>query len=228
MAEQPLDHFGRLVCGIPSVVSDRTRRLPTQIESRTQEATLRIAALRAGPHAGGIAEARPAGLHSRRCHDRFHERYGTTIADHTRAFRPGLNMPTTRGILELSLYCDDAADTAAFYRRLLRCDVLVESERLTALDAGGATVLLVFQRGQTADAVDTPGGMVPGHDGSGPSHLAFAVDTDQLDAWYGRLADLDIDIESTVAWPRGGRSLYFRDPDGRSVELATPGLWATY
>jgi catechol 2,3-dioxygenase-like lactoylglutathione lyase family enzyme len=31
-----------------------------------------------------------------------------------------------------------------------------------------------------------------------------------------------------VGWPRGGRSVYFRDPDGHSVELATPGLWETY
>ena len=26
-------------------------------------------------------------------------------------------------------------------------------------------------------------------------------------------------------WPRGGTSLYFRDPDGHLLELATPGIW---
>ena len=26
----------------------------------------------------------------------------------------------------------------------------------------------------------------------------------------------------------GGTSLYFRDPDGHSVEIATPGVWETY
>jgi len=31
-----------------------------------------------------------------------------------------------------------------------------------------------------------------------------------------------------VKWPRGGTSLYFRDPAGHLVELATPGLWSTY
>ena len=33
-----------------------------------------------------------------------------------------------------------------------------------------------------------------------------------------------IPIESEVVWPRG-RSLYFRDPEGNSVELAIPALW---
>jgi catechol 2,3-dioxygenase-like lactoylglutathione lyase family enzyme len=31
-----------------------------------------------------------------------------------------------------------------------------------------------------------------------------------------------------VRWPRGGESIYFRDPDGHLVELATPGLWDNY
>ena len=35
-------------------------------------------------------------------------------------------------------------------------------------------------------------------------------------------------MESEVTWPQGGRSLYFRDPDGLLVELATPGLWRNY
>jgi catechol 2,3-dioxygenase-like lactoylglutathione lyase family enzyme len=29
-------------------------------------------------------------------------------------------------------------------------------------------------------------------------------------------------------WPRGGRSVYFRDLDGYLLELATPGLWRIY
>ena len=32
-------------------------------------------------------------------------------------------------------------------------------------------------------------------------------------------------IEKEVGWPKGGRSIYFRDPAGNSVELVTPGRW---
>ncbi len=32
-------------------------------------------------------------------------------------------------------------------------------------------------------------------------------------------------IEAEVEWPPGGKSIYFRDPAGNSVELVTPGVW---
>ena len=38
-------------------------------------------------------------------------------------------------------------------------------------------------------------------------------------------AALYVDVELTRAWPRGGRSLYFRDPDHHLIELASPGIW---
>jgi catechol 2,3-dioxygenase-like lactoylglutathione lyase family enzyme len=37
-----------------------------------------------------------------------------------------------------------------------------------------------------------------------------------------------VNIESRVKWPRGGESIYFRDPDDHLVELVTPGTWAIY
>ena len=58
--------------------------------------------------------------------------------------------------------------------------------------------------------------------------LAFAIGTSEVPQWEKRLAYLGIEIESRVTWERGGVSLYFRDPDNRSVELATPGIWPCY
>jgi catechol 2,3-dioxygenase-like lactoylglutathione lyase family enzyme len=132
-----------------------------------------------------------------------------------------------RRILETALYCADLARTAAFYETLLDATPMLSGDRLVALDAGEGTVLLLFQRGNSS-ALETAGGLVPGHDGAGPVHLAFAIGASELPQWERRFVDLGIQIESRVTWERGGISVYFRDPDGRSVELATPGLWPCY
>ena len=130
-------------------------------------------------------------------------------------------------ILETALYCDDLGVAARFYQQL-GFTAMLESKRLVALDAGEGTVLLLFQRGAAHDGLATDGGLVPGHEGDGPQHLAFAVAADDLPGWESRLAALGITIESRVRWTGGGTSLYFRDPDGHSVELATPGTWPTW
>lgn len=133
-----------------------------------------------------------------------------------------------RRILETALDCGDLARTAAFYQTLLNATPMVSGDRLVAFDAGEGTVLLLFQRDLAAQPVETAGGLVPAHDAGGPGHLAFAVDTSEMPAWEARLGQLGIAIESRVRWERGGFSLYFRDPDNRSVELAAPGIWPSY
>jgi catechol-2,3-dioxygenase len=137
-------------------------------------------------------------------------------------------MTAVTRVLETALYVDDLDGVAAFYRDVIGLGVLTNDPRLIAMDGGGATVLLLFRRGATIAGADTPGGRIPPHDGSGPTHVAFAIPHDALDAWESRLQEHGIAVESRVRWPRGGRSLYFRDPAGHSVELVTPGTWATY
>jgi catechol-2,3-dioxygenase len=139
-----------------------------------------------------------------------------------------MSAPRVRHVLETAVYCDDLGRTAGFYKQLLDLVPMLETERLVALDAGGSTVLLLFQRGRSTQPLQTSEGLVPAHDGSGPSHFAFAVEAAELLAWETKLATLGIPIESRVRWARGGQSVYFRDPDGRSVELATPGIWPSY
>jgi catechol 2,3-dioxygenase-like lactoylglutathione lyase family enzyme len=136
-------------------------------------------------------------------------------------------MPSIRRVLETSLYCDDLAATARFYEDILGMTVHFSDARLVALDASGS-VLLLFARGASRLGVTFADGTIPGHDGHGPAHLAFAVDADELDAWVTRLTKAGVAVESRITWARGGRSLYFRDPEGHSVELATPGVWPTY
>jgi len=66
---------------------------------------------------------------------------------------------------------------------------------------------------------------LPPHGASGPGHFALGIDAEAFDPWRKLLQGHGVTIEKEVEWPRGGRSLYFRDPAGNSVELVTPGVW---
>ena len=68
--------------------------------------------------------------------------------------------------------------------------------------------------------------MIPPHDDAGPVHAGFTVDGAELSAWEQRLDVCGVEIVSCVDWPKGGRSIYFRDPDSYLLELLTPGVWA--
>lgn len=137
-------------------------------------------------------------------------------------------MPKLNSVLETALYVDDLARSKAFYGEDLGLPLLLENQRMCALDVGGSSVLLLFLRGASAQDMTTPGGTIPGHDGQGPLHMAFAISPEELAAWEERLGERQIPIISKVIWSRGGTSVYFHDPDGHVLELATPGLWATY
>lgn len=137
-------------------------------------------------------------------------------------------MPKLNGILETALYTDDMARARRFYEDVLELEPIFADERLCAYGIAGRDVLLLFRRGSTTETVTMPGGTIPGHDGAGPLHVAFAVGAEDLEAWERRLAARDVDIEGRTRWPRGGHSIYFRDPDGHLLELATPGLWKIY
>jgi len=139
-----------------------------------------------------------------------------------------MTTPRIRRVLETALYVDDLERAAGFYVEVLGLRVMAKGSRLVALDAGAGTVLLLFRRGATAGGARTPGGWIPPHDGRGPAHFALAIDADELGAWRARLEAHGVEVDGEVVWPRGGTSLYFRDPDGHSVEVVTPGVWPVY
>jgi catechol 2,3-dioxygenase-like lactoylglutathione lyase family enzyme len=136
--------------------------------------------------------------------------------------------PELRGILETAVYVDDLERSRAFYAAVFGLPVMVGDDRFCAFDVAGRDVLLLFRKGGTPGPVRTPGGDIPPHDGDGRLHLAFAVDREDLDRWEARLRERGVAVESRVDWKAGGRSVYFRDPDGHLLELATPGLWRNY
>jgi catechol 2,3-dioxygenase-like lactoylglutathione lyase family enzyme len=137
-------------------------------------------------------------------------------------------VPNLNRVLETCLYVDDLGRAARFYENVLGLQTLTSDSRFHAYDVGGASVLLLFRRGATTETVHMPGGTIPPHDGHGPLHVAFAVGADEIAEWEKRLAEHGVAIEGRTRWTRGGVSIYFRDPDGHLLELATPGRWATY
>jgi catechol 2,3-dioxygenase-like lactoylglutathione lyase family enzyme len=135
------------------------------------------------------------------------------------------NPPRVIGILETALYVSNLQRSRAFYQDLMGFDCFMHDERMCALGVPGHGVLLLFRRHGSAAPSHVPQGTIPGHDGDGTLHLAFAIAAEELHAWEAHLRAKNIAIESRITWPRGGTSLYFRDPDGHSLEVATPGLW---
>jgi catechol-2,3-dioxygenase len=137
-------------------------------------------------------------------------------------------MPKLQDLKETSLYVDDLERAKGFYERVLGLRPLVEDQRLCALDVASKHILLLFLRGASLNETHLPGGTIPPHDGAGPIHAAFAVNREDLPDWEAHLRSQGVEILSGVSWPRGGQSIYFRDPDGHVLELLTPGVWATY
>jgi len=136
--------------------------------------------------------------------------------------------PHVAHVLETSLYVADLARSRQFYQEVFGFPAVLHDERMCALEVPGRQMLLLFRHGASLHPSATPGGVIPPHDGHGRLHVAFAIAEADLPAWEQRLTAHGVAVESRVRWPRGGTSLYIRDPDSHSVELATPGLWPNY
>ncbi len=136
---------------------------------------------------------------------------------------------TVAGILETALYAEDLEAAEAFFTSVLGLTVLMkEPGRHIFFKCGpqdhGGSMLLVFN----PTATEQPGlsaVAVPLHGARGAGHMAFREPHERMDGWKSHLTAQGVAIEQDLTWPNGARSLYFRDPAGNSIEIATPDLW---
>jgi len=126
-------------------------------------------------------------------------------------------------VLETCLYVDDLAAAETFYSRVLGLEVITRVEGRHVFFRCGRAVFLLFNPARTI-AAEGPL-PVPPHGVQGAGHVAFAMVEAEIDRWRQHLRQHGIEIEAEITWPSGGYSLYFRDPAGNSLELATPRTW---
>lgn len=142
--------------------------------------------------------------------------------------------PPLGGLHEAALYVGDLRTAERFWRRL-GLQLVGKQEGRHVFFRAGRDMLLLFNAAATRgdSGLDGAGASgsddsdsVPAHGADGPGHVALDVpDTDALDAWREHLGVAGVEIEHEATWPSGGRSLYFRDPSGNSIELITRGSW---
>ncbi len=138
--------------------------------------------------------------------------------------------PTTRPrrldhVLEASLYVSDLEAAEVFYTDVLGLTLHSKLEGRHVFFRCGEQMVLLFNPETTANPDLTPRGL-GSHGAHGPGHLAFGVNADEIDVWRAHLESRGVEIEQEIDWGgRRGRSIYFRDPDGNSLEFATSALW---
>jgi len=129
------------------------------------------------------------------------------------------------GILETVLYAQDLGAAEAFYHDVLGLKPFASAAGRHLFYRCSGQVLLIFN----PDATEVPPAPdalpVPPHGARGPGHICFRASAAEIDNWVERLRAKGIAIEADFEWPRGGRSIYFRDPAGNCLEFAEPRIW---
>lgn len=125
-------------------------------------------------------------------------------------------------VMETSLYVSDLERAAAFYGDTLGLRMIGEFDRQRGIAFRvGPSILLLFR----ADVTRQPG-EVPSHGCSGQGHAAFRVAPERIPVWRERLRARGVAIEKEVVFGEDNPpSLYFRDPDGNSLEIAVAAIW---
>jgi len=137
-----------------------------------------------------------------------------------------------RAILESALYVTDLDAAETFYANVLGLEKIGAVANRHVFFKCGSGVLLLFNAEATRQPPSPDARLpVPPHGTTGQGHLCFAATADEIEGWKKHLEAKNIAIEADFEWPpkpgqaRGGRSIYFRDPSGNSLEFTEPKIW---
>ncbi|WP_312530057.1 VOC family protein [Paracoccus sp. (in: a-proteobacteria)] len=134
--------------------------------------------------------------------------------------------PSQLALLEIAIYAQNLEECAAFWANVMGLREISRQAGRHVFFHAGNQVLLIFDPRSTdhPPRADAPI-LVPPHGTQGAGHLCFAVNDQDMDKWRVYLEGAGVAIEADFIWPQGGRSIYFRDPAGNSIELADPRIW---
>ncbi|MGH8004812.1 MAG: VOC family protein [Limisphaerales bacterium] len=128
--------------------------------------------------------------------------------------------PKLPRILETALYVKNLPAVEKFYSKILGLPLLTKQKGRHLFYWVGKDVLLLFYAPKTLKDKSTP------HGAKGPGHLAFEVSQKDYGLWKKCLAEKKVKILEEVIWKKPNfRSIYFHDPSGNVLEIATPGIW---
>ncbi len=119
------------------------------------------------------------------------------------------------GVAEAVLYVSDIARARTFYTEVLGLPVSNQFEDAIFLQTGQNSTLILFD----VNRLETRQSVIPAHGARGQGHVCLSIPPEQMDGWRARLLAHQIDIEHEQDWSLGTHSIYFRDPDGNSLEL---------
>ncbi|KAI1614864.1 Glyoxalase/Bleomycin resistance protein/Dihydroxybiphenyl dioxygenase [Exophiala viscosa] len=158
--------------------------------------------------------------------------------------------PPITHVLETCLMVKDIRSSTSFYSKIFHIEPFLDTPRMSGF-ALGQTTLLLFQLGSTSADSPMPDnrGTIPGHGptkdvldvllnesastepdkGSLHHHFCLAVkSTEDVQAYEEWFEQQEVKVTGMVQWPRGGKSIYFTDPDGNVGEIASRGIWEHY
>ena len=119
------------------------------------------------------------------------------------------------GVAEAVLYVSDLDRATQFYGQVLGLPLTASFNEARFFQTCKDSTLILFD----AECIRKRKSVIPSHGATGAGHVALAVHPEAMASWRERLFTHDVVIEHEQAWSLGTKSIYFRDPDGNSLEL---------